>query len=128
MSARAPIQVPVELKETVEQLAGKMQVKTNYEVIQNLIKYYESMEKWRREDAYQKEVQKQALEAERAEQKQKQRDEFIWVGKEGKERYAEFCDSLGIRSENNGVEFLLGHYDASDTFDKKTLQLLKNFR
>lgn len=107
MSVRTPIQVPMELKEKVEDLKSRFFVSTNYEVIGWLISklneydkfQIEEGEKWRKE-------------------KQRQQFEDVNLGEDLKKKLAEFQEHVGLGSPAQAIEFLLEVFESSPTIGR----------
>lgn len=110
MSSRTPIQVPTELRDQLSDMQNNFYCKTQYEVIQRLIKYYNQNEE------------------EKAKQKAYQDKNMIDLGAESKEKFNELKDSLKLRQDSSVFKFLAYHWETSlemnvGTFDfYRTLQ------
>ncbi|WP_298737674.1 hypothetical protein [uncultured Chitinophaga sp.] len=117
MSSRTPIQVPIELKEAVEEMKGTLRAGTHYEVIEKLIRYYNDNEQLKREQDEQRQLEKQ-----------KQQETMIYLGEELKRGYMHLNKSLGFASDASGVQFLIEHYENSLTIDKKTFDLARTLK
>lgn len=113
MSSRAMVQIPEELKTKVEELKETFFAKTNYEVIEKLVAYYERGERQKIEDRQKREAEKQY-----------QQEEMIYVGADLKKKYLEFGQSLSFKSESTPLVFLLEHFKNSPSIDKRTLNFL----
>lgn len=113
MATRTPIQVPEELKNEVEAFKDKLHVKTNYEVIEKLITYYNRTEQWKAEERKKRE-----------EQEQNRKETMVYLGEKTKEEYMQLGEFLGLKSEPAIAEFLIAHYHLSGTFSKELLGLL----
>lgn len=113
MSTRTPIQVPEDLKNEVESFKDKLHVKTNYEVIQRLIAYYNRNEQQKVEDRKQRE-----------QQEEKRKETMVYLGEEIKADFMLQGEMLGLKNEKSIGEFLLAHYHTSSTVGKEMLGLL----
>lgn len=97
--SRKPIQVPVELKEKIEALKSNFRAKTEYEVIEHLVSYYEKS------------------------------SNHLYVEKDGvMEFYQSVKSGLKLRSDTDFLRFLLEHYAQSDIVKKELLDLYVQMR
>lgn len=108
MSARSPIQVPEELKNEIESMKNRMYARTNYEVIDKLIKYY------------------QANEAQKARERERQKAEDINLGEDLKKELVQFRDQMRLNSDAAAVTLLLDHFKRSDKLSKETFDLYRS--
>ncbi|USG68552.1 hypothetical protein NDK47_27595 (plasmid) [Brevibacillus ruminantium] len=95
---RKPIQVPEEVKTKVEDLKRQLQARTEYEVIEKLIGYYEK---------------KQC---------------HLHLDEAVKEEFRAAKNQLRIYSDSDFVKFLLHHWSQSKEISKEALNLLLTIR
>ena len=114
--ARVPVQVPEEMKTELESLREKFRVKTLYETIGRLM-------------VEQKRAEKEREEARSAAQRERERviAEDVRLGEDLKGRLSSVANDLGL-SETLTIEFLLTHYERSDSIDKYTFHLYRGLR
>ncbi|WP_068612561.1 hypothetical protein [Paenibacillus tuaregi] len=115
MSVRTPIQVPEELKAKVDDLKEPFRSKTHYEVIEKLIESHNSFVKYKED---------QRLKDQR--EKDRQRKESVDLGEETKTRLIDFMSANKFRNEAAVINFLLHHYEKSQSIDKSTLELYQD--
>lgn len=117
MSVRKPIQVPEELKESMDAMQAEFRAKTSYELIEKLIRYY-------RDNEAQKAIDFEKQQAD----KQKQLATMIYLGEDVKTGYMNFSREMGFRSEAAGVQLLIEHYENSPTMDKRTFDFYRQLK
>lgn len=117
MSVRKPIQVPEELKDTMDVMQGEFRAKTSYEVIERLISYYREGEKQKKIDFERKQMEKQQQQA-----------TMIHLGEGVKTNYMRFSNDLGFGNESSAVQFLLEHYENSRSIDMQTFKRFRELR
>lgn len=117
MSVRTPIQVPEELKNQVEGLREGFHAKTNYEVIEKLIKHYQA-------SVRQKEIDRQ----EREKEKQRREAEDLFLGSELKQQFTQYQEKVGLKSPGSAMKLLLEHFEKSDKIDKETFYLYQQLK
>lgn len=96
--ARKPIQVPEELKARIEELKEQALVRTEYEVIEKLLAYYD----------------KNSL--------------HLLLEESVKNDFREAKAALRIRNDSDFVKLLLHHWRQSESVSKDTMSLLLNVR
>lgn len=107
--SRGMVQVPGEMKEKIESMHGFFYQTTNYGVIGKLIDYYEASEKQKVKDREQRELDLQ-----------KQKETMINVG-DMKSAFTNFRGIMQL-SEKDALEFLLDHFDSSETISKSVVE------
>lgn len=91
--SRKPIQVPEELKAKVEELKGSFRAKTEYEVIEKLIAYYEKKEN------------------------------HVFLEDSIRDDFKALRNKLMLRDDSQVVELLTHHYEESGALSKETFSL-----
>lgn len=94
--SRTPIQVPIELKEELEELKKELYCSSLHDVIVRLIQD-------REQNAENRKAQQKKIEAELA----RQNKEDVNLGEERKLRLIEFQNEIGLASEGEAIDFLL---------------------
>lgn len=115
--SRAPIQVPIELKEQLEILKGKMRCSSLPEVISKLCIEKVEAEKFERE-----------VRQERLEEAKRRKSEDIMLGEERKSQVTELKDQLGLSSDAFVIDFLLDVFYTTDKIDRSVLFNLSNMK
>jgi predicted transcriptional regulator len=111
------LRVSDSVKEKLEELKespSAMRSKTPYEVIEKLIEYYERNEK-------NKIVQHQKVQ----EEKKHLELNSIHIGESNKNHLQELMNQFRFRSEKSVFEFLVTHYENSDSISKDTLNVMR---
>ncbi len=128
MSSRTPIQVPEELKAKVDELKGKWNVKTHYEVIEKLISSNNDFKKFKEEQRRigQEEKEQQRLKDEQ--EKERQRKETVDLGEETKAKFIAFKEEMNFEEDASVFELLLYHYLNSQSVDKATLAFSRSLK
>ena len=117
MSARTPIQVPIELKMKMDDMKGTLKASSQYEVIEKLIEYYNRAEQ-------QKNIEFKFRQAEKKEQD----ETMVVLGEELKKKYDLFQRGCSFNYPQSGLKLLLEHWESSDSFKRGVLELLKELR
>ncbi|MFS0728360.1 hypothetical protein [Paenibacillus sp. 1P07SE] len=102
--SRAMVQVPAELKETIEGMQSTFQTTTIYGVIQGLLSYYEQNEAQKKQDKHYRE------------------ENMLDVGEDVKSAFVPFKEELGL-SDGDVLRVLQSHYEHAAAIDKKTFAL-----
>lgn len=114
MSARTPIQVPVELKTKMDGMKGTLRASSQYEAIEKLIEYYNRAEK------------KKITDHEERQERNKLQDEtMVVLGEDLKKKYDHFMRECSFNNPQSGLKILLEHWHSSDSFKRGILELLK---
>ena len=109
MSSRAPIQVPLEIKEQVEGMKGTLRSSTAYEVIQKLIEHYHKSIK------------------EANDVKSYQVSRMVEVGQESKRKFAKLRDDYKL-DDAQMLELLVHHLETSPSLERSTFDLYRKMR
>jgi hypothetical protein len=117
MSTRTPIQIPVELKERMDQMKDKLRSSSQHEMIGDLIDYYNKGEK-------QKLIDYEAKNAE----KKRQDETMLQLTLDSKKAFNDLKYEFAFRSDVSTLDFLMVHYLNSGTVCKEALELLKRDR
>lgn len=104
---RSPIQVPEEIKINIEGLKNKFYAKTNYEVIERLIAYYEKNE------------------SEKLQKKKEEESKHIILDEETKQKYIAFKREMGFVKDRAVFDFLYSHFESSNSIGKETFELFR---
>lgn len=116
MSSRAPIQVPEELKETVEGYKNEFRAKTSYEVIEKLIQSHE-----KRKDEHNARRQEKAEEAARSER------EDIFAGEDVKKSFEAFRKEMRLTS-TQALEFLLYAFEEQASISQNAFMFYRKLQ
>lgn len=116
MSTRTPIQVPEELKSSVEGYKGEFYAKTSYEVIEKLIQSHEKNKEHR-----------QAARIERDEEKARWGREDIHAGADIKTMFTSFKNEMKL-TDAQALEMLLCHFNEQPNIGQITFGLYRSFK